>query len=94
MSAAFSFFLRLFLCFAAAKFLLQAIGIQGRGALIVFTLVLLANVYLLSYLVFRDQRWKFSKAAPEAEPAPEAEGPEAGETHPDKASRGGEGREN
>jgi hypothetical protein len=55
MSTAFSFFLRLFLCFAGAKFLLQAIGVGGRGYLVGLTLVFLANVYLFSYLVFRDQ---------------------------------------
>jgi hypothetical protein len=55
MSTAFSFFLRLFLCFAGAKFILQAIGVGGRGYLVGLTLLFLANVYLFSYLVFRDR---------------------------------------
>ena len=44
MSAAFSFFLRLFLCFVAARFLLQAIGVAGRDYLVGLTLLFLANV--------------------------------------------------
>ncbi|MGO8762340.1 MAG: hypothetical protein ACLQUS_10165 [Desulfobaccales bacterium] len=55
MSAAFSFFLRLFLCFVAARFLLQAIGVEGRGYLVGLTLLFLVNVYWFSYLVFRDR---------------------------------------
>jgi hypothetical protein len=55
MSTAFSFFLRLFLCFVAARFLLQAIGVEGRGYLVGLTLLFLVNVYWFSYLVFRDR---------------------------------------
>jgi hypothetical protein len=55
MSKAFSFFLRLFLCFVAARFLLQAIGVEGRGYLVGLTLLFLVNVYWFSYLVFRDR---------------------------------------
>jgi hypothetical protein len=55
MSTAFSFFLKLFLCFVAARFLLQAIGVEGRGYLVGLTAVLLANAYWFSYLVFRDR---------------------------------------
>jgi hypothetical protein len=55
MSAVFSFFLRLFLCFVAARFLLQAIGVEGRNYLVGLTIVLLVNVYWFSYLVFRDR---------------------------------------
>jgi hypothetical protein len=55
MSTAFSFFLRLFLCFAGAKFLLQAIGVGGRSYLVGLTLLFLANVYLFIYLIFRDR---------------------------------------
>jgi hypothetical protein len=55
MSAVFSFFLRLFLCFVAARFLLQAIGMEGRTYLVGLTMVLLVNVYWFSYLVFRDR---------------------------------------
>jgi hypothetical protein len=55
MSKAFSFFLRLFLCFVAARFLLQAIGVEGRDYLVGLTLLFLVNVYWFSYLVFRDR---------------------------------------
>ena len=44
MSAAFSFSLRLFLCFVAAKFLLRAVEVGGRGYLVGLTLLFLANV--------------------------------------------------
>ncbi|MCK9376441.1 MAG: hypothetical protein M0P73_09835 [Syntrophobacterales bacterium] len=82
MSTAFSFFLRLFLCFVAAKFLLQAIGVEGRGYLVGLTILFLGNVYLFSYLVFRDQTAppirkesggppKPTDAAPQGEKAPE-----------------------
>ncbi|MEJ2672287.1 MAG: hypothetical protein P8168_08830 [Deltaproteobacteria bacterium] len=54
-STAFSFFLRLFLCFVAARFLLQAIEVSGRGYLVGLTILLLVNVYLFSYLVFRER---------------------------------------
>jgi hypothetical protein len=55
MSTAFSFFLRLFLCFVGAKFLLHAISVEGRGYLVGLTIVLLGNVYWFSYLLFRDR---------------------------------------
>jgi hypothetical protein len=55
MSTAFNFFLRLFLCFVAARFLLQAVGVGGRGYLVGLTLLFLVNVYWFSYLVFRDR---------------------------------------
>jgi hypothetical protein len=55
MSTAFSFFLRLFLCFVGAKFLLQAIDVKGRGYLVGLTILFLVNVYWFSYLVFRDR---------------------------------------
>jgi hypothetical protein len=55
MSTAFSFFLRLFLCFVGAKFLLQAIDVEGRGYLVGLTSLFLVNVYWFSYLVFRDR---------------------------------------
>jgi len=55
MSTAFSFFLRLFLCFVTARFLLQAIGVEGRDYLVGLTILFLVNVYLFSYLVFRDR---------------------------------------
>jgi hypothetical protein len=56
MSAVFGFFLRLFFCFVAARFLLQSIGLEGRDYLVGLTILLLANVYLFSYLIFRERR--------------------------------------
>ena len=82
MSTAFSFFLRLFLCFAGAKFLLQAIGVGGRGYLVGLTLLFLANVYLFSYLVFRDRMRPPYEAAgtqPQAPVKPSPVGAEAPE---------------
>ncbi len=70
MSTAFSFFLRLFLCFAGAKFLLQAIGVGGRNYLVGLTLLFLANVYLFSYLVFRDRMPPPTKTATTQPQAP------------------------
>jgi hypothetical protein len=55
MSTAFSFFLRLFFCFVGAKFILHAIGVEGRGYLVGLTILFLVNLYLFSYLVFRDR---------------------------------------
>jgi hypothetical protein len=62
MSTVFSFFLRLFLCIVAARFLLQAIGVEGREWLVGLTLLFLVNVYWFSYLVFRDRTTPTVKA--------------------------------
>jgi hypothetical protein len=62
MSTVFSFFLRLFLCFVAARFLLQAIGVEGRNYLVGLTILFLVNVYWFSYLVFRDRTTPPTKA--------------------------------
>ena len=82
MSTAFSFFLRLFLCFVAARFLLQAIGVEGRDYLVGLTVLFLVNVYWFSYLVFRDRTAPQveAKRDPPGRPAgaaPEAEAPPA-----------------
>ena len=78
MSAAFSFFLRLFLCFVVARFLLQAIGVGGRDYLVGLTLLFLANVYWFSYLVFRD-RTAPGQGGPDRTGSVEAAAPEAEE---------------
>jgi hypothetical protein len=80
MSTAFSFFLRLFLCFVAARFLLQAIDVEGRGYLVGLTILFLVNVYWFSYLVFRDRtaapvEAKRDRPASRKASAPEAEEP-------------------
>jgi hypothetical protein len=56
MNFVFSFFLRLFICFVAAKLLVLAVDLNSRPYLLSLTAVLLINVYLLDYLVFRDRR--------------------------------------
>jgi hypothetical protein len=79
MSAAFSFFLRLFLCFAAAKFLLRAIGVEGRDYLVGLTLLFLGNVYWFSYLVFRDRKASVAKVDRDRPGGMEAAAPKADE---------------
>ncbi|MDP1761195.1 MAG: hypothetical protein Q8L43_03145 [Deltaproteobacteria bacterium] len=79
MSKAFSFFLRLFLCFAAARFLLQAIGVEGRDYLVGLTLLFLVNVYWFSYLVFRDRTAPAVEAKRDRGGSPIAAAPEAEE---------------
>ena len=84
MSTAFSFFLRLFLCFVVARFLLQAIGVEGRGYLLGLTLLFLVNVYWFSYLVFRDRTGSPVEAKRDQRGSPMAAAPEAEEppVHP------------
>jgi hypothetical protein len=79
MGAVFSFFLRLFLCFVAARFLLQAIGLEGRDYLVGLTLLFLVNVYWFSYLVFRDRTAPTVKAGRQPSGSPVAAAPEAKE---------------
>ena len=88
MSTAFSFFVRLFLCFVAARFLLQAIGVEGRGYLVGLTILFLINVYWFSYLVFRDQIAPPAETGPGAAPSPVAPGAEAGEPPGNQATPG------
>ena len=79
MSTAFSFFLRLFLCFVAARFLLQAIGVEGRDYLVGLTILFLVNVYWFSYLVFRDRTASPVEADRHPPGSPMAAAPEAEE---------------
>ena len=79
MSTAFSFSLRLFLCFVAARFLLQAIGVEGRDYLVGLTLLFLVNVYWFSYLVFRDRTAPAVEAERDPPGSPIAAAPEAEE---------------
>jgi hypothetical protein len=79
MSAVFSFFLRLFLCFVAARFLLQAIGVERRDYLVGLTLLFLVNVYWFSYLVFRERKGHKVEAQTDPRPSPAAAAPEAEE---------------
>jgi hypothetical protein len=79
MSTAFSFFLRLFLCFVAARFLLQAIGVEGRDYLVGLTLLFLVNVYWFSYLLFRDRTTPGVAAKDDRRRSPDSPAPEAEE---------------
>ncbi len=56
MNFVFTFFLRLFICFVAAKLVVLVTDLKSRAYLLSLTIVLLVNVYLLDYLVFRDRR--------------------------------------
>jgi len=83
MSTAFSFFLRLFLCFVGARFLLQAIGVEGRGYLVSLTILFLVNVYWFSYLVFRDRSGPPAAADPgRADPESETVQPPGNQAPP------------
>ena len=76
MSTAFSFFLRLFLCFVAARFLLQAIGVEGRDYLVGLSLLFLVNVYWFSDLVVRDRTAPAGEAKSDPPGSPLAAAPE------------------
>jgi hypothetical protein len=82
MGTAFSFFLRLFLCFVAARFLLQAIGMEGRGYLVGLTILLLLNVYWFSYLVFRERPASRAEAGRQPAGVPPAGAAAPEERHP------------
>lgn len=82
MNTAFGFFLRLFLCFVGAKFLLHAIGVEGRGYLVGLTILFLVNAYWFSYLVFRDRTaspGEGGNVQPQSPVAPEPAGAETQE---------------
>jgi predicted tellurium resistance membrane protein TerC len=74
MRLAFGFFLRLFLCFVGAKLVLRGFAVPGRDYLLALTVVLLINVYLFQYLVFRDRK-PASTAPAAAAPAQKPEDP-------------------
>ena len=77
MNFVFAFFLRLFICFVAAKLVVLAVDLDNRAYLLSLTIVLLVNVYLLDYLVFRDRR-PGRESPGEAAPARDAGEPPAG----------------
>ncbi len=55
MKLLFLFFLRLFFCFVAAKFLLRLLGLDSQPCLIGLTLIFLANLYWFDFLEYRDR---------------------------------------
>lgn len=56
MNYLFPFFLRLFICFVAAKLVVQAVDLNTRVYLLALTVLFLVNAYLFDYLVFRSRR--------------------------------------
>jgi len=67
MNLVFSFFLRLFICFVAAKLVVLAVDLNSRDYLLALTVLFLVNAYLFDYLVFRERRTG-REAPPEAAP--------------------------
>ncbi len=67
MNRLFAFFLRLFACFLAAKFLVQAVDLNSRTYLLSLTALFIINVYLFEILVYRDRRAP-QERPPEAAP--------------------------
>jgi hypothetical protein len=55
MHAVFGFFLRLFVCFIAAKFFLRVIDQDGRLLLVGLTTLLTANLYWFDLVAQRDR---------------------------------------
>ncbi|MGQ9687939.1 MAG: hypothetical protein ACUVXF_03995 [Desulfobaccales bacterium] len=51
----FIFFFRLLLAFVAAKLLMRVVGLASPAALIGFTLLIVANLYVFDYLNHRSQ---------------------------------------
>jgi len=63
----FSFFLRLFFAFLAARFLARFLGLEGLGSLLGLTFLLLGNIYLFDYLDYRSRTsWRRRAARPPA----------------------------
>jgi hypothetical protein len=63
----FGFFLCLFLCLVAAKFILKVLAVDGRGYLLGLTALLAVNVYVIDLLTARVRR--FSAGGPQAVPS-------------------------
>ena len=72
MNLVFSFFLRLFICFVAAKLVVQAVDLNSRDYLLALTVLFLVNAYLFDYLVYRNRgRVKATPPEPSADKTPE-----------------------
>jgi hypothetical protein len=56
MNLVFAFFLRLFICFVAAKLVVQAVDLNSRDYLLALTVLFLVNAYLFDWLVYRNRR--------------------------------------
>ncbi len=68
MNSLFSFFLRLFICFVAAKLVVLVVDLNSRDYLLAMTVLFMVNAYLFDYLVFRSRQ-----PAQDKPPAPEAD---------------------
>ncbi len=88
MGTLFSFFLRLFICFVAAKLVVMVADLNSRTYLLSLTVLLLVNVYLLDYLVFRDRR-PGPKTSESGAPGKDAGEPPAGNKPPPPAPEDG-----
>jgi hypothetical protein len=75
MKVFFIFFMRLFICFVAAKFLLRALDLDSRAYLIGLTAIFLGNIYWFDFLEYRDRiafrLRKKEKSRPEPAATPE-----------------------
>ena len=75
MGRLFAFFLKLFVCFLAAKFLVQAMDLDSPTYLLSLTALLIINVYLFEILVYRDRRGRKESPAEAAPPRSPEEQP-------------------
>lgn len=72
MKTVFGFFLRLFVSFVAAKFILVAINLDRRDYLLWLTGLFTANIYLITLLGYRDRIFHHHRTpeGPPMEPSP------------------------
>ena len=78
MKVFFTFFLRLFFCFVAAKFLLRVLDLDTQAYLIGLTAIFLGNLYWFDFLEYRDRITLRLRQS--ARPAPAGEEASASET--------------
>ena len=76
MKAFFIFFLRVFVCFVAAKLILRALGLDQRAYLIGLTLIFAANLYWFDFLEYRGRIGFTLRKLKKTSPQPAAEGEE------------------
>lgn len=86
MKTIFIFFLRLFFCFVAAKFLLRVLGWDSQGYLIGLTVIFLGNLYWFDFLEFRDRIAFLLRK--EEKPAPDAAAAAEEPPSPENAAQG------
>jgi hypothetical protein len=77
MRTTFAFFLRLFICFVAAKFILRVLEVESRSYLVGLTLLFTANVYWFDYLGFRERIFFRSREQERSHPQEAQESEEA-----------------